>query len=179
MRQRHGTAEQQASNHDRSTKVIGAPARRGSTANGVYRQRPQPNLVATTILVTLGLALSLPYLVIISGGAGLVRLLFPAYTLAISLALLSWQRPLVLSFVLGLFAFTPFLRRLADFHAGFEVFNPVLLAPYTALLPTLPALLRRVMGQRGGFAWPFTMLCACIAYGAVIALVSMRTTAAI
>ena len=35
------------------------------------------------------------------------------------------------------------------------------------------------MGQRGGFAWPFTMLCACIAYGAVIALVSMRTTAAI
>jgi hypothetical protein len=179
LRQRHGTAEQQASNHDQSTKVIGAPARRDSAANRVYRQRPQPNLVASTILVTLGLALSLPYLVIISGGAGLVRLVFPAYTLAIALVLMSWQRPLLLSFVLGLFAFTPFLRRLADFHTGFEAFNPVLLAPYTALLPTLPALLRRIMGQRGGFAWPFTMLSACVVYGALIALVSMRTTSAV
>lgn len=117
-----------------------------------------------------GLGVVLPVLLARAAGAGTVRLLFPVYALAIGAVLASRRPALYPAFCIGLFAFAPFLRRLIDYEAGWVAFNPVLLAPYVALLPTAASLARRMLlpGRQAG--WAFAAISACAFYGMVLAL---------
>jgi hypothetical protein len=135
--------------------------------------------LASVGLVTLGLGLVLPYALISVLGGGLFRTAYPAYVLAAAALIISKHRPLYPIFVLATFAFSPFLRRVADYQAGFAVFNLILLGPYIGLLPTLPALLRRALGGSRDMVWPFSVMLGCIVYAMFIALYHMALVAAL
>jgi hypothetical protein len=126
------------------------------------------------LLVVIGAALAVPYALVIVLGGSFVRSVFPAYTLAVGLLVLSWRRPLYPAFVIAVFAFSPFMRRVAEYSGGFKAFNPILLAPYTALIPSVPALLQRILGLRRNLSWPFAAVVVCALYGCIIALLQMR-----
>jgi O-antigen ligase len=137
--------------------------------------RPADALVErlwSAFLTAIVLPLLVPYSLLLAIGGSAFRLLFPAYVLGVALALLSSRRWLYPTFIIGAFVFCSFLRRLADFHSGFALLNLVLLAPYVGLLPTLPALLRRVLGQRPGPVWPFGIFVFCTVYGTFMALLN-------
>lgn len=114
--------------------------------------------------------MAVPTLLTLALGGGLMRVLYPGYVLAIALWLSARHRPLYVAFVLATFAFSPFLRRLADYGAGFSEFNLILVAPYVGLLPTLPALLHVTTDSRSPLRWPVTVVLACVAYAALLAL---------
>lgn len=135
--------------------------------------------VAIALLVV-GAALVIPYILIAALGGSLVRTAYPAYILVIACLITVKRRPLYPAFILAVFAFSPFLRRIADYQAGFAVFNLILLAPYIGLLPTLPALLRRALGGgKAPLSWPFAMILACVIYGSFLALFRMAFVPAI
>jgi hypothetical protein len=58
----------------------------------------------------------------------------------------------------------------ADYQAGFALFNLILLAPYVGLLPTLPALLRLPLGARRPLGWPFAVIFGCVTYAFLLAM---------
>ena len=130
--------------------------------------RSAPFLVLATIIV--GGTLLLP-LAMMLGAASIARLLYPVYALALVLLVLARWPASYPAVCLGVSAFAPFLRRIADFHAGFQLTSPVLLAPLVVLLPTLLALLRRILTPGGALSGAFAVMTACISYGAVLALV--------
>jgi len=129
-------------------------ARRGASVDTVW----------PLLLIVLVAPLALPYGLILSIGGGPVRLAFPAYVLGCAALVLAWRKENYPAFVLAVFAFAPFLRRVADYRSGFLLTNPILVAPYIALLPTLPSLLRQVMGHGRGSVWPFQIMLACFVY---------------
>jgi len=134
--------------------------------------------LASVGLVTLGLGLVLPFALISVLGGGLFRTTYPAYVLAVAALIISKHRPLYPIFVLATFAFSPFLRRVADYQAGFAVFNLILLGPYVGLAPTLPAMLTRALGGSRNLVWPFSVMLGCIVYAMFIALYHMALIAA-
>ncbi len=123
--------------------------------------------------LTVGLCLILPYGMIAAIGGSAFRTLYPAYILAAAATIIARRRPLYPAFILAAFAFSPFLRRVADYQAGFAVFNLVLLAPYVGLLPTLPALLKQPFRTAGGVGALFAGLALCIVYGSFLALLRL------
>jgi len=126
------------------------------------------------VLLTVGVPLALPYLAVATLGGSLVRAAYPGYILLAAGLVIAKRRPLYPAFVAAVFAFSPFVRRVADFQAGFVVFNPILLAPYAGLLPTLPTFLRKALGGGGSARyWPFGLILACVAYASFIALFRM------
>jgi O-antigen ligase len=129
------------------------------------------------VLVLLA-ALAVPYVAIMLAGGGLVRTVYPAYILCVALFVMANRRPLYPAFMIAVFAFSPFLRRVADYQAGFAIFNLILLGPYTGLLPTVPALLRRAFGGRGTLNWPFAVVLICVIYAVFLAMFRMAFIAA-
>ncbi len=127
--------------------------------------------------LTVGLCLILPYGMIAAIGGSAFRTLYPAYILAAAATIIARRRPLYPAFILAAFAFSPFLRRVADYQAGFAVFNLVLLAPYVGLLPTLLSLIRRPFGKPAGS--PLAIIFVCIVYGALLAMFRMAFVPAI
>lgn len=85
--------------------------------------------------------------------------------------LIAKRRPFYPAFMLAIFSFSPLVRRVADYQAGFALFNLILLALYLGLLPTLLALLRRALG--GAREWPFGMIAVCVLYALFVALFHM------
>lgn len=116
-----------------------------------------PAVVRSLVLPIMVCGLAVPCLLGLYAGS-VARLAYPAY-----------------AFLAGvtLFAISPLIRRLVDYGAGFADFNPVLLAPYLALLPCLLPLLRQAMAQRPQ-ALPFLLLLACVGYGTLLALSQAR-----
>lgn len=114
-----------------------------------------------TLLVPYGLVLAAP---------GVTRQLFPVYALIIGLVVLNRWPNAYPAVAIGFCAFVPFLRRVADFSAGFEQTNPILLGSLVVLLPTLPSLFRRILTRGAPLAVPFALMAGCIFYGAVLAL---------
>ena len=133
------------------------------------------NLAALTI----GLALVLPYLAIGIFGGAIVRTAYPIYILTASCLIIRTRRPLYPAFILAVFAFSPFIRRVADYQAGFVVLNFILIAPYVGLLPTLPALFRQPFKMAGGIGGLFAGLLSCILYGSFLAMFRLAFVPAI
>lgn len=131
---------------------------------------------ATTLFVVIGAALVFPYVAIMLS-ASATRTLFPFYVLVLGLFLKATHRPLYPAFCLAVFAFSPFLRRVADYHAGFLTFNPILLAPYVTPLPCILPLLKQVL--RPERRWLFLTMLACFTYGCVLALAQNNVTQAL
>ena len=124
--------------------------------------------VPTLILIGLGV-LVVPY-GLVTAAAGIARLLFPVYALLLAAyAFRRWQ-PCYLSLCIGLLVFCPFLRRVADAHAGFEQTNPILLAPYVALLPCLPSLLRMILTPGAPMRLGFVVMTLLFSYAGVLAV---------
>jgi O-Antigen ligase len=130
-------------------------------------------------LMVVGVPLALPYALIAALGGSLVRTAYPAYILLAACVVIVKYRPLYPAFILAAFAFAPFLRRVADYQAGFAVFNLILLAPYIGLLPTLPALSRRALNGSRSSSWPFALITACVLYGAFLALFRLAIVPAV
>jgi hypothetical protein len=135
-------------------------------------------LITPGLIACLGGGLVLPYL-LISAAAGPARLLYPLYCLGLAIFLIRSKRPLYPVFIMGVFAFTAYFRRIQEYHAGFSAFNPILLGPYFALFPTIPSLLRRILGEARGVTWPFTTMAACVVYGSYAGLLQMHFVAAL
>jgi hypothetical protein len=72
----------------------------------------------------------IPALCIAGNQAGLLRIVFPALSLAVG-GFLYWRsKPHYVGLVCWLWFTTPFIGRMADFQSGWVASNPVLLAPY-------------------------------------------------
>jgi O-antigen ligase len=134
-------------------------------------------LAITTILLVLIGCLALPY-GLISVAPSPVRLGYPLYALVLGLVIRSLWRPCYLPFCVGLLAFGPFLRRIADYHAGFMQTNPILLAPYVALLPCIPALLRLLSRPHTPVRWAFMVMVICFCYASALAVAGGSIVAA-
>jgi hypothetical protein len=132
----------------------------------------------TVCLLVLLAALAVPYLAIIVAGGGLVRTIYPAYILCVALFVMTNRRPLYPAFMIAVFAFSPFIRRVADYQAGFATFSLILLGPYIGLLPTVPALLRRAFGGCATLNWPFAAILVCVIYAAFLAMFRLAFIAA-
>ncbi len=146
------------------------PRRTGLSRRAAPAVRPAGTGVAvpTLILVALG-ALIVPYGLIMAS-ASLARLLFPVYALLVGAYVLYRRRGCYLSFCVGLLVFAPYLRRVADFHAGFQQTNPILIAPYVALLPCLPSLLRLILTPRAPMRSAFVVMTFMFCYAAMLAV---------
>jgi putative inorganic carbon (HCO3(-)) transporter len=132
----------------------------------------QPVRIVTVALAAVVLPLLVQYGMTIAIGGSLFRVVSPLYVLVFGLLYAQYWRPLFPIFAIAAFVYAPFLRRMADNSGGFVSFNLALVAPYFGLLPTVPALVRRVLGQRPGPVWPFATLLAVIVYGIYAALVN-------
>ena len=131
------------------------------------------------LILVVGVPLALPYALIAALGGALVRTAYPAYVLLAACLVIAKYRPFYPAFILAVFAFAPFLRRVADYQAGFAIFNLILLAPYVGLLPTLPALTRRALNGRRGSNWPFALITACVVYAAFLAMFRLAIVPAV
>jgi hypothetical protein len=141
----------------------------------MFAARPEealPTSIWTVALAAVVLPLLAPYGMTIAMGGSLFRVVAPAYFLVFGLLYAQYWRSLFPIFAIAAFVYAPFLRRVADNSGGFVSFNLALVAPYFGLLPTVPALVRRVLGQRPGPVWPFATLTAVIIYGIYAALVN-------
>ncbi len=148
-----------------------------SLALRASRSAESASFVPVCLLVLVA-ALGGPYGAIMLAGGGLVRTVYPAYIVCVAVFVITKHRPLYPAFMIAVFAFSPFLRRVADYQAGFSVFSLILLGPYVGLLPTVPALLRRAFGGRGALNWPFAVMLFCVIYAAFLAMFSLAFIAA-
>jgi O-Antigen ligase len=115
--------------------------------------------------------IAVPVLCIAGNQAGLLRIVFPALSLAVGAFLFMRSKPHYVGLVFCLWFATPFLGRMADFQSGWVPSNAVLLAPYiTAGLSgiTLMSSLKR-LGERGSL--PYVCALIAILYGLIIGLV--------
>jgi hypothetical protein len=88
-------------------------------------------------------AAAVPAVCIFGNEAGLLRLVFPLLSVAVSAFLLWRSKPLYVGFVVWLWFLTPFLGRMADYQSGWQPTSAVELAPYLAAgLSGIPLLLR-------------------------------------
>ena len=141
---------------------------RGSEKLGKAVSGKPVSFLLIVVLILFG-TLLLPY-AMVTAAPGVVRLVFPAYAVIVGLVVLYRWPAAYPAVCIGFCAFSPFLRRIADFSAGFEQNNPILLAPLVVLFPTLPSLARRILTKGAALALPFGLMAACIFYGAVLAL---------
>lgn len=136
------------------------------------------SVILPGLFACLGGGLVLPYL-LVSVAPGPMRYLYPIYCLGLAFYIVCSKRPLYPAFIMGLVAFTPYLRRIQEYHSGFATFNPIMLGVLFALLPAVPSLLRKILGQTRGLTWPFAVMTGCIVYGAYVGLLEMRLVAAL
>jgi len=115
----------------------------------------------------------MPAVLILGHQAGLLRLAFPALSLAIGAFLLWRSKPHYVGLTFWLWFVTPFLGRMADYQSGYTPANPVEIAPYlVAGLAGIPLLANlRCLTDRGTV--PYVCALAAIFYGAVFGLVTL------
>lgn len=115
--------------------------------------------------------IAIPALCIAGNQAGLLRIVFPALSLAIGGFLFWRSKPHYVGLVCWLWFITPFLGRIADFQSGFVASNAVLLAPYvtTGLSGfTMVTSLRRFGEPK---SLPYICALIAISYGFIIGLI--------
>lgn len=134
-----------------------APSQAQAPARPARRVDPASNLtLGIFLLITLGG---------LAGGGG--KLFPPAYVGAAILAgLIAYHREpeRYLWFTYGLWAFSPFVRRVADLHSGYDPTNVVLLAPVLVTLISILTLLYRARELRGTMLFPFIFTLSGVGY---------------
>lgn len=103
-----------------------------------------------------------------SGGAGLVRYLYPAFAAAIAVVLYRRAPLTYMSFVWWLWFLSPFVRRVVDYRSGWVDPSPILLAPPMATLACFPILFRRESELWRRTARPFLLALGSTLYGLCI-----------
>ena len=106
-------------------------------------------------------------------GARAIQYLFAPLSAAVGYYLLRKDRLRYVAFAINLWFYTPLVRRLADFHAGFLEPNPVLLAPF--LVAVLAIFGSKVNASRliQRNALPFALCLIGALYGVVVGLLQM------
>ena len=132
-----------------------------------------PTLHRGQILCAILILAGMPAILILGHQAGLLRLAFPALSLAIGAFLLWRSKPHYVGLTFWLWFVTPFLGRMADYQSGYTPANPVEIAPYlVAGLAGIPLLANlRCLTDRGTV--PYACALAAIFYGAVFGLVTL------
>jgi len=118
----------------------------------------------------LAVIIAVPALSIFGGQAGLLRLVFPVLSVAVSGFLLWRSKPLYVGLVFWLWFLAPFLGRMADFQSGWTPVSSVELAPYLAAgLSAVPLLLRpgRLASRE---LLPYICALAAILYGTILGI---------
>lgn len=139
----------------------------------MYSTQPQPKspqLSEPWLIV--GCLIAFTALCLAVNAASILRLVFPAGSLAVG-ALLFFRHPIFyIGFTWWLWFLTPLVRRLIDWEIGWIDPNPVLLAPFfVAFLPILTFLIQLPKAIRGN-GLPFVLSIAAVAYGTFIGVLS-------
>jgi hypothetical protein len=145
-----------------------------STASHIVDSRPAAVWVApkhraqvyTVLLVMVGV----PALCIISGQAGVLRVVFPVLSVLVGAFLLWRSKPLYVGLVFWLWFLTPFLRRVADYQSAWTQSSAVLLAPYIAAGISGLSLLTSYQIFHTRRSLPFVCSFVAIGYGSTIGL---------
>src|SRR5919199_2539444 len=106
---------------------------------------------ATPRPVLWGLALAsllLPVALCVAGVAPLAKPAFLLLVVATALLLVRRHTGAYMAFVLTAVMLTPALRHFVDWYAGYSQTNPMMLAPYCAVLAALPAAVLYLLNQR-------------------------------
>jgi len=98
--------------------------------------------------------------------------IFPIIAVIVGLVLHQKWPMVYIGFSLSLWWYAPFVRRVFDFHNGFNITSPVLLGPPIVALLSVMTLLRYTKDLRGSLYAPFLFVLAAIAYGYSIGLVN-------
>ena len=124
-------------------------------------------------------ALGLFALTTIAGLAGVGGGLFPAAFVATSTiaALVTYYRAPTryVAFVYFLWFFTPFVRRVIDYHHGFQPANLVLVAPTVATIVAGLTVFYRARELRGTLLYPFILTLTGVGYGFFVGLIKVGT----
>lgn len=139
----------------------------------MYSTQPQPkspHLSEPWLLI--GCLVAFTALCLVVKAASVLRLAFPAGSLAIG-ALLFFRYPMFyIGFSWWLWFLTPFVRRLIDWEVGWLDPNPVLLAPFLVSFLSVLTLLIQLPKAIKGNGLPFVLSAAAVMYGAFIGLLS-------
>lgn len=119
-------------------------------------------------------ALLLPLALHIAGLAALNRSLYPALAFGAAGVLYARRSPWYPGLCVWLFAASPLVRRLSDFHLGFEPASTVLLAPYVACLWAGLSAFAYCLGPRPRFAGAFIVMLGCVLYGLAVSVFDGR-----
>jgi hypothetical protein len=104
-------------------------------------------------------------------GIGIVRLLYLAGCVAVGFQALRFGAAYHFEALVVLFSFSPFLRRIVDYHCGFDPHGYMLTGPLLAALLPTPALAGAVLardGPLGGRFGPYLLAVVCLGYAALL-----------
>ena len=107
------------------------------------------------------------------------RVLYPLMSFALGAYLYQRRSPWFLGFLVWLFCASPLVRRLTDLQAGWDVANPVLIAPYLVGMLAALSFFPYVTRTSAHFATPFLFILGCVGYGVLLALIDGRVVSGI
>jgi hypothetical protein len=128
----------------------------------------QPALAWTAML---GLAL-ITVGAILGGAGGVLRYVFPAGALAVALLLYIRYPLLYVSYTWWIWFLTPFVRRLADWKAGYQEPSTILLAPYLVAFVAVLTFIGEVPKTRQRGSLPFILSASGIIYALLIGYIN-------
>jgi O-antigen ligase len=106
-----------------------------------------------------------------AGAADLAKPAFLAAATAVALLLVRRHPAAYVAFVLCLFILAPGLRHFVDWYAGYSQANPMMLAPYCAVLASLPTAVLYLLNQNR-YAGLCTVMLAMVALGVWMTMLS-------
>jgi O-antigen ligase len=113
----------------------------------------------------------LPVVLSAAGGATLAKPTFLVAATLTALVLVQQRPDAYVAFALWLFVLTPGLRHFVDWYAGYSQANPMMLAPYCALVVSFPTGVLYLLNQRRYAGFSAAML-ATVAIGAWMTLLT-------
>ena len=116
---------------------------------------------------------SLTALLVLAKAGAVLRLAFPAGTLLVGLFLYQKYPIMYISYTWWIWFITPFVRRLADWHSGWQEPNTILLAPFLVTAITSWTLFRKLPNAGQEKTMPFFLSLAGIFYALLVGLVKL------
>lgn len=111
-------------------------------------------------------------MLLILGAAAVVRPLYPAAALLTAAALFAIHRGQYAAFVIWLFMVTPFVRRVADYHAGYQERSIIMLAPLLAAMVAAIVLVKKLPLLYSIPFLPFLVILLGLLYGYFVGIVN-------